>query len=142
MMSMELNAFIMLNGTAKEAIEFYEKALGAKVLFKQTIGEGPQNPDFPVPEHEKDRIAHSVVKVGETDIFISDTIPGQTHQIGNQVNICITTADTEQSKRIYEALRENGQINIPLMEIHFSPAYGMVTDQFGVTFQVFTKRPR
>lgn len=27
-------------------------------------------------------------------------------------------------------------------ELYFSPAYGMVTDKFGVTFQIFTKRER
>jgi PhnB protein len=26
-----------------------------------------------------------------------------------------------------------------LQKIHFSPAYGMVTDKFGVTFQIFTR---
>lgn len=29
---------------------------------------------------------------------------------------------------------------MPLQKVHFSPAYGMVTDKFGVTFQIFTQR--
>ncbi|MFD0695970.1 VOC family protein [Paenibacillus sp. GCM10027628] len=140
-MSLLLNPFIMLDGSAKEAIEFYEKSLSAKVLFKQTFGEGPQSPKFPLSADEKDRIAHSVLKIGESEMMVSDLMPGQTHQIGNQVNICITVNETEQAKQIYEALRQNGQVNIPLAAIHFSPAYGMVTDQYGVTFQIFTKRP-
>ncbi|UUZ86602.1 VOC family protein [Paenibacillus sp. P26] len=67
-------------------------------------------------------------------------MPGQTHRQGNQVNICITTNEIEQAKRFYEALKDQGEVNIPLHDAHFSPAYGMVTDRFGTTFQIFTKR--
>ncbi|MBP1995444.1 VOC family protein [Paenibacillus eucommiae] len=141
-MSLQLNCFIMLDGHAEEAIEFYEKSLGAKILFKQTLGEGPENPDNPLSADEKKRIAHSVLHVGETEIMVSDTAPGQPLQRGNQVNICITTSDTEVSKQIYTALQQDGQIDLPLEATYFSPAYGMITDKFGVTFQIFTKRPQ
>jgi len=134
----QLVPFIMLDGNAKEAIEFYEKSLGAKVVFKQTFGEGPQ----PVSEGEKDRIAHSVLKIGEAELMVSDTLIGQAPQAGNRLNICIISSDAEQSRQLYDALRQDGQVDIPLGEIFFSPAYGMVTDKFGVTFQVFTKRQR
>jgi PhnB protein len=138
-MTLQLNPFIMLDGNAKEAIQFYEKALDAKVLFKQTVGEGPENPEFPISAEDKERIAHSVLKIGETDIFVADLIPGQSHQRGNQITICITTDEIEKSKLLYESLQQDGQVNISLDETYFSPAYGMVTDKFGVIFQIFTK---
>lgn len=116
--------------------------MDAKVLFKQTVGEGPENPQFPTTAEEKNRVAHSILKIGETDIFVADLIPGQSHQKGNQVTICITTNEMEKSKQIYDSLQEDGQVNMPLQETHFSPAYGMVTDKFGVTFQIFTKIQR
>jgi PhnB protein len=30
-------------------------------------------------------------------------------------------------------------VNMPLQETFFSPAYGIVTDKFGVTFQINTE---
>ncbi|MFD1910379.1 hypothetical protein ACFTAO_50035 [Paenibacillus rhizoplanae] len=39
------------------------------VLFKQTMGEGPQNPDAPMTEQEKAQIAHAVLLAGETKFF-------------------------------------------------------------------------
>lgn len=137
-MSMQLVSFIMLDGSAKDAIEFYEQSLGAKVAFKQTVGEGPH----PATEAEQDRIAHSVLKIGESELMVSDTLPGQAPRTGNQVNICIISSDAEQSRRLYDALQQDGQVDIPLGETYFSPAYGMVTDKFGVTFQVVTKLQR
>jgi PhnB protein len=50
----------------------------------------------------------------------------------------ITSDDKDISKQTYEALQQEGQINMPLQETFFSPAYGIVTDKFGVTFQIFT----
>ncbi|GIM46591.1 VOC family protein [Collibacillus ludicampi] len=138
-MTMRLIPYLIMDGNAKEAIQFYEKALDAKVLFSQTFGEMPENPEFPLPADAKDRVAHATLKVGETELMLSDTFPGQPHQSGNQVTICISTNDLEKSKQIYESLQQDGQVNMPLQETHFSPAYGIVTDKFGVVFQIYTE---
>ncbi len=138
-MTLRLVPYLMMDGNAKEAIQFYEKALDAKVLFNQTFGEMPENPEFPLPADAKERVSHAMLKVGETDLMFSDTFPGQPHQSGNQVTICISTDDMEKSKQIYEALQQGGQVNMPLQETFFSPSYGIVTDKFGVTFQIFTE---
>lgn len=138
-MSMRLSPYFMMNGNAKEAIGFYEKALDAQVLFTQTFGEMPENPEFPLPEEAKELVSHAMVKVGETDLMFSDSFPGQTSQTGDQVTICISTDDIEKSTKIFEALSQNGQVKMPLQEAFFSPAYGIVTDKFGITFQIYTE---
>ncbi|MBO8163329.1 MAG: VOC family protein [Brevibacillus sp.] len=138
-MTLRLTPYFMMDGNAKEAIQFYEKVLDAKVLFYQTFGEMPENPDFPLPAEARDRVSHAMLKVGESDLMFSDTFPGQPHQSGSQVTICISTNDKEKSKQIFEALQQDGQVNMPLQETFFSPAYGIVTDKFGVTFQIYTE---
>lgn len=138
-MALRMNPYLILDGNAKEAISFYEKALDAKVVMMQTFGEMPANPDFPLPEGAKDRVSHANLKVGETDLMFSDTFPGQPVHSGNQVQICITTVTTERSEQIYEVLKEGGQIRMPLQETFWSPAYGIVTDQFGVTWNITTE---
>jgi PhnB protein len=134
-----MSPYLMMNGNAKEAIQFYEKALDGKVLFNQTFGEMSENPEFPLPEEAKELVSHAMVKVGETDLMFSDMFPGQTSQIGDQVTICISTNDIEKSKQIFESLKQDGQVKMPLQEAFFSPAYGIVTDKFGVTFQIYTE---
>ncbi|MBB3108869.1 PhnB protein [Paenibacillus phyllosphaerae] len=138
-MTLRCIPYLMLDGTAKEAIDFYEKALGGKLLFCQTFGEMPENPEFPLPAEAKDRVSHATIKVGETDIMFSDTFPGQPYQSGSLVTICLSTDDKEQAQQFYEALQEGGRVVMPLQETFFSPGYGIVTDKFGVTFQVYTE---
>lgn len=138
-MTVRLIPYLVMNGNAKEAIQFYQKALDAQVLFSQSFGEMPENPEFPLPAEAKDLVSHATIKVGETELMFSDTFPGQPHQIGNQVTICISTNDADQAHRIFEALQEGGQVTMPLQETFFSPAYGNLTDKFGVSFQIFTE---
>jgi PhnB protein len=129
-----------MNGRAKEAIEYYQEALNANVLFKQTFGEGPKDEAAKIKEDDLALIAHSVLKIGENQIMIADTIPELPFQNGNQVSICITSNDISVIKHFYENLKKDGKILIELNEVYFSPAYGMVTDKFGVTFQLYTNR--
>ncbi|MBT2654915.1 VOC family protein [Bacillus sp. ISL-18] len=138
-MTLRLIPYLVMNGNAKEAIEFYQKALEAQVIFSQSFGEMPENPEFPLPAEAKDRVSHATIKIGETDLMLSDTFPGQPHQSGTQVTICISTNDADQAHRFFDALKEGGQVSMPLQETFFSPAYGSVTDKFGVNFQVFTE---
>ncbi|WP_246944838.1 VOC family protein [Bacillus pinisoli] len=137
-MSVKLIPYLVMNGNAKEAIEFYKNALNAEVGFVQTFGEMPDNPDYPLPEDAKQRISHATIKVGETELMLSDTFPGQPHQSGNQVTICISTNDAEQSKAMFDELSNGGTVTMPLQETFFSPAYGGVIDKYGVSFQVYT----
>jgi PhnB protein len=138
-MIIRLNPYLMMNGNAQQAIQFYEKVLGAKVIFMQKFEEMPENPEFPLPEEARGLISHAMIKVGETDMMFSDNFPGQQSLSGNQVTICITSSDAEKSKQIYEALKQGGEVKMPMQETFFSPAYGIVKDQFGVTFQIFTE---
>lgn len=138
-MTLQLAPYLMMNGNAKEAIQFYGKAMDAKVLFSQTFGEMPEDPEHPLPAEAKDLIGHAMLKVSETDLMFSDIFPGSPFQIGNQVTICISSNDKDKSKQIFDALQQGGQVAMPFQETFFSPGYGIVTDKFGVTWQIFTE---
>lgn len=138
-MTLRMNPYLIMDGNAKEAIQFYEKALDAKVVMVQTFGEMPANPDFPLPESARDRVSHANLTVGETVLMLSDTFPGQPVQSSNQVQICIMTDAPEHAKQIYEALREGGKVVMPLQETFWSPAYGIVADKYGVNWNISTE---
>ncbi len=116
--------YFIMNGKAKEAITFYETILDAKVVFIHMNG---------------DKVDHAVLRIGESQVMISDFIEEIPFQRGNQVNICITTTDSQQAEKIYEHLLVEGKTILPMCEMPFSPAYGIVIDKFGICFQVFTQ---
>lgn len=138
-MGIKLSPYIMFDGNAKEAIEFYQQVLDAHLMGIQTFGEMPASPEFPMPEEAKGRVSHAMLQVGDSELMFSDSFPGHSHDQGNHVQICIVSDDTERSREIFDALQQDGQVRMPLAETFFSPAYGIVTDKFGVTFQVYTE---
>ncbi|MEF3302092.1 VOC family protein [Paenibacillus sp. GYB003] len=137
-MTVQLTAFLMMDGKAKQAIEFYKEALDASVLFSQTYGDAPENPESPLPANRRDLVAHAVLKIGMATVMVADRLPGRPHRSGNQVQICMTTDEKEKAIRYYEALKQEGQVEMPLQQTHFSPGVAIVADKFGIVFQIVT----
>ncbi|MEH7362309.1 VOC family protein [Priestia megaterium] len=131
--------YLVMNGNGQEAVKFYEKALDAKVIGVQTFGEMPGNSEFPTPIEAIDRVMNAHLKVGDNDLMLSDTFPGQPYQIGSQVTVAIAIDSIEKSNEVFEKLKEGGQVGMPLQETFWSPSYGQVTDKFGVTWQISTQ---
>lgn len=137
-MILGMNPYLVFDGNGREAVKFYEQALDAKIVGVQTFGEMPETPEVRIPVDAKDRVLHALLKVGDTDLMISDTFPGHPHQIGTQVTVSITVNDVEKSKEVFGKLQEGGQVVMPLQETFWSPSYGQVTDKFSVTWHVST----
>ncbi|HZG17004.1 MAG TPA: VOC family protein [Candidatus Bathyarchaeia archaeon] len=137
-MTVKLTPYLNMEGNAREAIQFYEQAIGAEVLSIITYGDMPEMPNT-FADELKNLVAHAKLRVGETELMFSDAPSGSPIPKGKQVTICISTNNVEKSKRFFEALREHGQVNMPFEETSFSPGFGDVTDKFGVTFQIYTE---
>ncbi|MGF9966025.1 VOC family protein [Bacillus rhizoplanae] len=138
-MILGINPYLVTNGNGQEAVKFYENALDAKVEMLQTFGEMPENPEFPIPAEAKDRVLHAHLKIGNTDLMISDTFPGQPDEVGSQVSIAIHIQGEEKAKEVFAKLQDGGQVVMPLQETFWSPLYGQLKDKFGVQWQVSTQ---
>ncbi|WP_257352077.1 VOC family protein [Pseudalkalibacillus decolorationis] len=139
-MTVRLTPFLRMEGNAKEAIRFYEEALDAQVLSIITYGEMPMD----ITEELKGKVAHALVKIGESDLMLSDSVgdvcTNSPDQTGDKVSICISTDDAEKAGQLFSALQQDGQVEMPLEETSFSPAFGIVNDKFGVMFTVVAER--
>lgn len=144
-MSLRIIPYLIMNGNAADAIRFYEQALGAKVMFKQALPEpaGDLDAGQPRSEHSDEkpsqsgtRIAHATLRVGESTVMVRDASPDHPHRPGNNVTIAISTFDVDEARRMFAALQQGGQVHAPLRETPFSPAHGLLTDKFGVPFQI------
>ncbi|MFF2887365.1 VOC family protein [Paenibacillus sp. NPDC057967] len=138
-MSIKLTPYLVMEGNAKEAIAFYQEVFGAKVLMQQAFGEMLANPEYPLPESVVDKIAHAQLKIGESELMFFDSFPGSPYTRGNNITVCVTLPNAEQATEVFDKLAHGGQIVQPLQATFFSPAFGTVTDAFGITFTVTTE---
>ncbi|AWB44684.1 hypothetical protein DCC85_10950 [Paenibacillus sp. CAA11] len=135
-MSIRLNPYLNFDGNTKEAVYFYEKALGGKLMGIMTFGDMPADPNFPMTDDMKERVMHANLKIGDSEIMFSDTFPGQPAQPGNAIQIAIHFTEESRAKEVFAALEDGGQVIMPLQTTEWSPLYGIVKDKYGITFQV------
>lgn len=133
-----MNPYLVTNGNGQEAVKFYESALGARVENLQTFGELPEDPDHPLPEGSQDLLMHAYLKIGDFDLMISDNYPGHPYQIGDELSIALIYDDPDETRQVFEKLSAGGNVGMELQETFWSPLYGIVTDKFGITWQVST----
>ncbi|WP_219839180.1 VOC family protein [Paenibacillus sp. R14(2021)] len=135
-MSISLNPYLIFAGNTREAVHFYEKALGGKVIGIMAFGDMPADPNYPMTDEMKNRVMHAHLKVGDSELMFSDTFDGMPHTPGDTVQIAIHPKEEARAREIFAALEDGGQIVMPLQKTDWSPLYGIVKDKFGVTFQV------
>lgn len=133
-----VHVYLKMNGNGQEAVEFYRDVFEAEVVGVRTFDELPENPAFTIPEEAKNRVLHAHLNIGNTELLLSDTFPGQTVEAGTNMDACVTLQNAEKAKEVFEKLQADGEILMPLAPTDWSPAYGQVKDKFGITWQIST----
>jgi len=135
---MLVQPYLFFEGRCEEALEFYSKALGAKVEMKLRYSECPDSgggcPAGMPPGTEK-KIMHSAFKIGETTVMASDGMNSGKPDFKG-VTLSITMDDVAGVKRVFDALSAGGKVVQPLAKTFFSPSFGMLADKFGVAWMV------
>ena len=125
--------YLFLEGRAQEAIDFYQKALDARVEMLMRFKDNPSPQHNPPGSGEK--VMHSCLSVGGGPVMISDgnCAGGPAFQ---GFALSYDAADEADAERRFRALADGGQVQMPLGETFFAKAFGMVADRFGVTWMV------
>ena len=130
---MKLNTYLHFNGNCEEALKFYVKALGAKPVMMLRYGESPMAKETAKELHSK--IMHGRITLGDSVIMASDAPPGRFQApIGFSINIGVDTP--EEAERLFKALSEKAEICMPMAETFWAQRFGMLVDQFGVSWMI------
>jgi PhnB protein len=133
--NMVVQPYLFFEGCCEEALDFYRKTLGAEVLQKVRFSEGPKQDSPGCPDMPGDKIMHVTFKIGETTVMASDgRCSGKPTFTGFSLSAAVK--DVATAEKLFAALGEGGQVQMPMMKTFFSPAFGMVADRFGVSWMV------
>jgi len=130
-----VNTYLFFNGRCEEAIEFYKKTIGAEVLMLMRYKEAPPQGEgagcgAPI---DGEKVMHSRIAVNGSTIMLSD---GPCTGKFDGFSLSLTGSSTAEAERLFAALSEGGKVEMPLAKTFFSPAFGMLTDPFGVKWMV------
>jgi PhnB protein len=131
---MQIQPYLFLDGRCEEALEFYRRAIGAEVIALMRYKESP-DPSMSMPG-AADKVMHASFRVGETTVMASDgRNQGQPKFEGFALSL--TAPNETDADKLFAALGDGGQVQLPLTKTFFSPRFGMVADRFGVTWMVY-----
>ena len=133
---MQIQPYLFFDGRCEEAIAFYGRALGAKVLMLMHYGDAPDNAGggdgTPPPA---DKVMHACLQVGESQLLVSDGYAkGEPRFEG--VSLSLTAKDDAEARHLFDALAEGGQVRVPLGPSFFASSFGMLTDRLGLGWMI------
>jgi PhnB protein len=130
---MQVNPYLDFGGRCEEAVNFYKSAVGAEVTMMMRFKESPDQ--SMMSPGSGDKILHVALRIGESMIFASDgRLQGPPTFKG--IALSLTVANDAEAKRVFSALSEGGQVNLPLTKTFFATQFGMLADRFGVGWMV------
>jgi PhnB protein len=130
-MTSRLNPYISFNGTARQAMEFYQTVFGGD-LSLNTFGEYGA-PDAP----EADNIMHGMLESPNGFTLMgADLPPGMEYDPGNTMAVSLSGDDGDELRGYWQKLSEGGTVSVPLEKQMWGDEFGMCEDQFGVTWLV------
>lgn len=134
---MQIQPYLFFEGRAEEAAEFYKSKLGAEVTMMMRNKDSPEKPPpGTLPPGSDNKVMHMSLKIGETTVLASDgSNKGKSNFQG--FSLCLNVRDDAEAKRVFGALADGGQVQMPLTKTFFSSSFGMVADRFGVPWMVY-----
>jgi PhnB protein len=139
---MHINPYLFFEGKTEEALNFYQKTIGAKVEALMKFKDAPpgacggQTPD----PATANKVMHASFRVGDSLVFASD---GDCRQKANfdGFSLSLEAKNEDEAQKLFSALGEGGQVVMPLSETFFATRFGMLADRFGVKWMVVAMKP-
>lgn len=133
---MQLIAYLNFGGKAREAMDFYARALGGEVTQRFTYGDSPMAEQC--GPAAANHVMHSQVEAAGAIIMGADGPPP--HDTGSTC-VNIVTETPEEAERIFAALSEGGTVQMPIAETFWAHRFGGLQDKYGKGWLINCLKP-
>ena len=136
---MKLTPYLIFNGQAEEAANFYADVLGGKIEYISRYDSMPAIDGITVPEECKQMILHSCITFPGGSMSVADSLPSDKRSFGNKGYMLTVDCDsTPHAETVYAKLIEGAQkIDCQLGETFFAKRYAEVVDRYGVLWAIY-----
>jgi len=140
---MKVTPYLSFYGNCRDAFATYKSIFGGEVM-QITYGDAPPPPaDSKPPEGcgdigpgAKDHIMHATLAHGQAPFLMgSDMPPGIEKKTGG-VSVALNCDDNAEAERVFKALSEGAQIQMPMAETFWAERFGMLIDRFGTPWLI------
>ena len=107
--------------------QVYEKCLPGNIVMMMTYGDSPLSKQTPPDWHQK--IIHATFAFNEHILQAADVLP-ENYCKPQGFSVMLNLDAAAEADRIFNALAEQGTVQIPLQESFWASRFGMLIDQF------------
>jgi PhnB protein len=143
-MTTRLNPYLNFATNTRQAMEFYQSALGGDLRIS-TFGEYGGAPEG----LEADHIMHAMLETPSGLVLMASDTPGSgsPHADGGSdstghggeaggVSLSLSGEDADELHGYWERLSARAAVTVPLQKQMWGDEFGMLVDEFGVTWMV------
>jgi PhnB protein len=133
-----LHPHINFNGNAEEAFTFYQSVLGGNIS-KLTRFKDLNIPGFTIPEHEREKIMHITLNIGNHFKLMGNDVPeimGKTNENEHRSKIAIYADSLTEAEQLYHGLSKDGQVEMPLEPGPTGAYFAMFRDKYGIEWMI------
>lgn len=131
-MSISISPYINFGGKAREAFEFYQKALGGELNLTTFNPNGT-----PKPAEPSDNIMHGTLTLDDGMVIMgTDGMPEYPAKVGENFAVALSGSDRERLVEAFEILGEGGKVKQALKEESWGDTFGWLEDKFNINWMV------
>jgi PhnB protein len=136
---MAFHPYLAFAGNCREAFTRYQQIFGGELVLL-TMADMPADAG-PPPSANPGLIMHAALMHGDELLMGADDPTGSFD--GRVDGMCVNCSrpGVDEAQRLFAALSDGGQVQMPIAETFFSPAFGMCIDRFGVPWMVMAEVP-
>lgn len=131
-----VQTYLFFHGNCEQAVEFYQKALGAQVEMLMHFKDSPEpHPPGMLAPGWENKVMHCSFRIGQTVVMASDGCGTEKAGFeGFSMSLAVKTeSDADQA---FAALSDGGKVTMPLTKTFWSPRFGMLQDRFGIGWMI------
>src|SRR5262249_25585175 len=137
---MAIRPYLAFAGNAREAFTRYQEIFGGELVLMAMSDTPPEAGG--TPEGAKpDAIMHGALTSGDQLIMGADDPFGNFDASVHGMCVNCSLPDAKEAKRVFDELSKGGEVQQPMGETFFSPAFGMCIDRFGTPWMVMVDMP-
>jgi PhnB protein len=125
--------YLILGGRAERAVSLYQRALGARTETLQRFGDVDES----CPAARRELVMHAALRVGSALLMLSDgpeDAPGPATR--GAVSVALDFDDEAELRRVFDGLVATGKPIVPVFDAPWGATFGVVEDEFGVSWMV------
>lgn len=131
-----VSTYLNFERDTEEAFNFYKSVFGTEFIGGiDRMGTAPEDPGRPVDDNDKNLVMNIQLPILAGHILMGTDAPASMgFQLvkGNNVYINLEPDTRKETDELFDALSQDGTIEVELQQMFWGDYFGSLTDKFGV----------